>query len=139
MTRKRFLLDTTTVRQLIRKNPFVIHSVSHASPEFLGISAVTMGELLFGLARRPDAHQLHSLVREFLKIIDVLSVDETVMETYGPLRARLEAVGTVLSPLDLLIASHALSLHLTLVTNDGAFSMVPGLVVEDWSRNVQDR
>jgi hypothetical protein len=34
----------------IRRDPFVIHSVSQASPEFLGISAVTMGELLFGLA-----------------------------------------------------------------------------------------
>lgn len=42
------------------------------------------------------------------------------METYGSLRAKLEASGTVLSPLDLLIATHALSLDLTLVTNDGA-------------------
>ncbi len=138
MSKKRYLLDTNTVSHLIRKNPFVIHSVSHTDPELLGISAVTMGELLFGLARRPDARRLHLLVREFLNLIDVLPVDEPVMETYGPLRARLETVGTVLSPLDLLIASHALSLKATLVTNDGAFSMVPGLSVEDWSRSIPD-
>ena len=138
MKKMRYLLDTNTVSLLIRKNPFVIHSVSRTTPELLGISAVTMGELLFGLARRPEAHQLHYLVREFLNLIDVLPVDEPVMETYGPLRAKLEAAGTVLPPLDLLIATHALSLNLTLVTNDGAFSMVPGLSVEDWSRKVPD-
>jgi len=139
MKGKRYLLDTNTVSQLIRKNPFVINSVSQTTPELLAISAVTMGELLFGLARRPDARRLHSLVREFLNLVDVLPLDETVMEAYGPLRSKLEAAGTVLSPLDLLIAAHALSLNLTLVTNDGAFSMVPGLSVEDWSRGVPDR
>jgi tRNA(fMet)-specific endonuclease VapC len=130
-----FLLDTNIVSQLMRKNPQVIQKILLCTPDHIAISAVTMGELLFGLAKRPGAHQLHSLVKEFIQRVEVLTIDTPVMETYGPLRARLEASGTILSPLDLLIASHALSLNLTLITNDGAFFQVPGLKVEDWTRD----
>lgn len=138
MTEKRYLLDTNTVSQLIRKHPSVVQNVSSKNPDLLGVSAVTMGELLFGLARRPESVRLHQLVRQFLNLVDVFPVDESAMEIYGPLRAKLEAAGIVLSPLDLLIAAHALSLNLTLVTNDSVFLMVPGLSSEDWCKSVSD-
>ena len=42
--------------------------------------------------------------------------------------------GTVLSPHDLLIAAHAMTLHAIIVTDDQVFSRVPGLPVENWMR-----
>jgi tRNA(fMet)-specific endonuclease VapC len=53
---------------------------------------------------------------------------------YGDLRASLESSGIVLSPHDLLIAAHAMTLHATLVTDDQGFGRVPGLPVENWIR-----
>jgi len=134
MSKATYLLDTNIVSQLFRKNPYVIQAVKQCNPKQLAISAVTMGELLFGLAKRPEAHQLHHLVGEFLKRVEVLVVDPPLTETYGPLRAQLEKSGSILSPLDLLIACHALHLRMTLITNDGAFAQVPGLQIDDWSK-----
>ena len=101
------------------------------------ISAITAGELAFGLARRPQATALKRTVDEFLRRVDVLPWDAEVAATYGPLRARLQASGTSLAALDTQIAAHALHIQATLVTNDQAFRQVPGLMLEDWT--VPDR
>jgi tRNA(fMet)-specific endonuclease VapC len=99
----------------------------------LCISAITEGELLFGLAKRPDAKRLHVVVQEFLRRVDVLPWDSTVTPHYGTVRAELERRGKTLAPLDLLIATHALSVGAVLVTNDQAFYQMAGLSVEDWT------
>jgi tRNA(fMet)-specific endonuclease VapC len=98
----------------------------------LCVSAITEGELLFGLAKRPNATKLHTLVREFLLRVDVLPWDSTVATQYGALRAQMELQGKILAPLDLLIAAHALNKGAILVTNDRSFNQAPGLQVEDW-------
>jgi tRNA(fMet)-specific endonuclease VapC len=97
------------------------------------MSAITHGELLFGLAKRPDATRLHLAVRELLRRIDVLPWDSAAAECYGTIRAAMTRLGKVLAPLDLLIAAHAVSLGAVLVTSDGAFGMVGALPIEDWS------
>jgi len=99
----------------------------------LCISAITHGELMFGVAKRPEAKRLHAAVNEFLLRVDTMAWDADVAKRYGLIRADLSSRGKVLGPLDLLIAGHALSLGAVLVSNDQAFGMVPGLVVEDWS------
>jgi len=72
---KRYMLDTNTVSHLLRGHPVVAQRVVSVPMTALCISAITQGELLFGLARRPDAKQLHGAVREFLKRLDVLPWD----------------------------------------------------------------
>src|SRR5215212_6383547 len=99
----------------------------------LCMSAITAGELLSGLARRPDAVRLHATVTELIRRIDVLQWDFSTAEHYGILRAALDRTGTSLGSLDLLIAGHALSVGAVLVTNDRAFSQVSQLQVEDWT------
>jgi tRNA(fMet)-specific endonuclease VapC len=127
------MLDTNTVSHLLRKHPKVGRRLVEAAPASLYISAVTEGELLFGLAKRPEAAQLHVVVGEFLKRVDVLPWDREIAARYGLLRADLTRRGQGLAPLDLLIAAHALAIDAVLVTSDRAFARVPGLMVEDWT------
>ena len=96
------------------------------------ISAITAGELAFGLAKRPQAMALRQAVSEFLRRVEVMPWDDAVAQTYGTLRAELNKNGRPLAALDLQIAAHALHLKATLVSNDKAFAQVGGLVVEDW-------
>ncbi len=128
-----YMLDTNTVSHLIKKHPGVSRRVVDVPMSSLCISSITEGELLFGLAKRPDATRLRTAVKEFLLRVEVLPWDSDVAECYGTARANLERKGKVLGSLDLLIATHALHVGAILVTNDGAFAQVPDLQVEDWT------
>ena len=130
---KRYLLDTNTVSHLIKAHPVVAKRIVKVPIACLCISAITEAELQFGLAKRPEAKHLHRVVHEFLKRVDILVWDSAIAKIYGCLRAELECQGKLLSPLDMLIAAHALSANAVIVTNDKAFFQVAGLVVEDWT------
>jgi tRNA(fMet)-specific endonuclease VapC len=130
---KRYMLDTNTVSHLIKQHPVMAKRVQSVSMASLCISSITEGELLFGLAKRPEAKKLHAVVREFLLRVDVLPWDSEVAECYGTVRADMERQGKLLGPLDLLIATHALDVGSILVTNDRAFCQVANLHVEDWT------
>jgi len=126
------MLDTNTVSCLLKKNPVTMQRAREIPISFLCISAITEGELLFGLAKRPEALRLQAVVREFLRCVDVLPWDDGAAEHYAKMRASLERQGKALAPLDLLIASHSKSLGAMLVTNDQAFRRLDGLHIEDW-------
>lgn len=129
----RYMLDTNTISHLIKANPMVARRVTATPMASLCMSAITQGELLFGLAKRPKATRLHLAVRELLRRVDALPWDSATAERYGAVRADMSRQGKVLAPLDLLIAAHALSLGVVLVTNDRAFGLVDELPIEDWS------
>ncbi len=131
---KRYMFDTNMVSFLLKAHPAVVRRVVAAPMAALCISAISEGELLFGLAKRPEARRLHLAVREFLRRVDVLPWDSAVAEHYGPIRAAMTAQGRSLAPLDMLIAAHALGVGAVLVSNDAAFGQVAGLVVEDWTK-----
>ena len=128
---KRYLLDTNTVSHLVKGHPAIARRVVAVSMASLCISAITEAELLFGLAKRPDAKRLHLLVKEFLRRVDVLPWDSSIAKYYGTVRADMERQGKVLALLDLLIATHALSISAVLVTNDRAFCQIADLSIED--------
>lgn len=130
---KRYMLDTNTVSHLIKEHPGVVRHVVATPMAALCISAITEGELLFGLAKRPDAKRLRLAVQEFLRRVDVLPWDSAIAKHYGALRANMARQGKILAPLDLLIATHALGAGAVLVTNDRAFGQVASLHVEDWT------
>lgn len=129
----RYMLDTNTVSHLLRRHPGVARRVVSVPIADLCISAVTHGELLFGLARRAEAAALHAAVGEFLLRVDVLPWDMTMAPVYGTVRAAMQREGKVLAPIDLLIGSLALSIDAVLVTNDRAFAQLPGLSLDDWT------
>ncbi len=126
------MLDTNTVSHLVKGHPAIASRVLATPMADLCISSITQGELMFGLAKRPDARRLHLAINEFLKRVDVVAWDGNIALSYGPLRATMEQSGQVLGSLDLLIAAHAIGAGAVLVTNDRAFAMVPGLIREDW-------
>jgi tRNA(fMet)-specific endonuclease VapC len=127
------MLDTNTVSSLIKKNPAVSARIASFPMERLCLSVISEGELLCGLAKKPNARNLQMVVQEFLKRVDVLAWDTAVAEHYGVLRAELEGSGNVLGALDMQIAAHASQLGAVLVTNDQAFKRVRKLKVEDWT------
>jgi tRNA(fMet)-specific endonuclease VapC len=129
----RYMLDTNTVSCLIKKNPAVSRRIASFPMERLCLSVISEGELLYGLAKKPNAKNLQVVVKEFLKRVDVLVWDTDVAEHYGVLRAELEGSGNVLGALDMQIAAHASQIGAVLVTNDQAFKRVRKLKVEDWT------
>jgi tRNA(fMet)-specific endonuclease VapC len=102
-----YMLDTNTVGHLLRQHPAVVRQVMAVSMASLCLSAITAGELAFGLVRRPEAIRLHRAVRELLLRVRVLPWDSIAANSYGSLRASLEHNGQSLGLLDLLIAAHA--------------------------------
>jgi tRNA(fMet)-specific endonuclease VapC len=99
------------------------------------ISAVTQGELAYGLAKRGNPAALHALINEFLIRMDVLPWTAAVANTYGELRASCARRGVSLSALDMMIAAQAVAAGAILVTRDQAFGHVKhGLVLQDWTR-----
>lgn len=127
------MLDTNTVSYLLKGHPAVVRRVVETPMSALCISAITEGELLFGLVKRPEAKRLQVAVQEFLRRVDVLPWNSAIADFYGISRVDLEKQGKTLAPLDLLIASHALGTDAVLVSSDKAFSQLASLNIEDWA------
>lgn len=127
------MLDTNTVSFIIRNHPVIIQHMVSIPPSSVFISAITEGELRFGLEKRPEAKRLFIAVQEFLRCVDILPWGSDVSKTYAAVRAQMEKNGSILSSLDMLIAAHAISVKYILVSNDKAFIQVPNLKLEDWT------
>ena len=130
---KRYMLDTNAISHLLKGHPNVARRVVAVPMASLCISVITEAEIRFGLAKRPKARRLRTAVEELLRRVSVMPWSSAVAERYGSVRAKLESKGRILGSLDMLIAAHALSLGMILVTNDAAFAQVKGLRLEDWT------
>ncbi len=130
-----YCFDTDVLSATMRRDPHLplIRRLAAIPPAEQFTTAITMGEMLYGAARR-DSPRLQDQVRDLLSgALTVLPFDEVAAEAYGSLRARLEAAGRPLAEPDTRIASIALSRGLVLVTgNVRHFDRVPGLTVENW-------
>jgi len=131
-----YLLDTNVASHVIRGDrPGIGRRLVSLPMSEVAVSAVTEGELLHGLAKRRYPVALTERVRQFLVRVDVLAWDHDVARVYADLRAACETKGVSLAPLDMMIAAQAVAADAVLVTNDKAFSRVPGpLRVENWDR-----
>lgn len=129
-----WMLDTNAVSDLLNGEPGVQQRLAGTHVGEVYLSAVTAGELNYGLAKRPGKARLHEAVRQLLLHMQVADWTVGVAETYGQLRSELEAKGRTLAALDTMIAAHAKHLNLTLVSNDKALQQIPDLAVEDWRR-----
>jgi tRNA(fMet)-specific endonuclease VapC len=129
----RYMLDTNIVSHLLRGHPSVVARVQAVPMASLCISAITEAELYFGLAKRPANKRLHQAVHELLIRIESVAWSSAAAQAYGAARLGMVQSGKTLAPLDLLIATHAISLSAILVTNNQAISQLAGLQVQDWT------
>ena len=131
-----YLLDTNICIYIIKKKPTtVVNKLSSLPINNVGISSVTLSELYYGVDKssRPDQNEL--ALWEFLSILTIYSYGERAAREYGSIRSRLERHGKTIGPMDMLIAAHALSLGLVLVTNnEKEFRRVEGLRIENWAK-----
>lgn len=127
------LLDTDVCIAILNRDDRVRASLERSPPSALRMSAITLAELRFGVAKSTRAARATANLHVLLAKIGVVPFDEAATARYGELRALLEKRGSPIGPLDTLIAAHALSLRWTLAThNVREFRRVPGLRVEDW-------
>jgi tRNA(fMet)-specific endonuclease VapC len=128
-----YMLDTNILSNLIRDpGGSVARRIAERGEESVCTSIIVACELRFG-AEKKQSPSLRARVEELLTVLDVLALDVATDSHYAEIRAKLESDGAPIGPNDLLIAAHARSLDLTLVSaNVKEFSRVPGLSVENW-------
>jgi tRNA(fMet)-specific endonuclease VapC len=130
-----YMLDTDTVSYLVRgRTPTLDARVAAVPPAQVCISAVTRGELLYGLKLKEGAHRLTSVVERFLSRVRCLPWDEAAATHFAAVAACLHKAGTPIGSMDAMMAGHAIATGAVFVTNNGRhFDRVPGLNVENWT------
>lgn len=136
-----YLLDTNMVRFTLSgrsaaaRARLVKLTAKLSAQDTVSISAVTEGELRFGLAKSPSSLRQQAL-EQFLGALVVYPWGSDAAAAYGALRARQERLGKKLGPYDTQIAAHAVALGAVLVSHDSAFRRIPNLRVENWATDI---
>jgi len=129
----RYMLDTNLCIRVLRDRPPGLRGRFNTEAGGLCISTVTLAELLHGAAKSARPVEQRQEVERLVGRLEVLPFDEDAAGHYGEIRADLERRGAVIGPYDLMIAGHARSRGLIVVTgNLGEFRRVDGLRSEDW-------
>lgn len=130
----KFLLDTNICIYIIKQKPLeVLHKFNTYQVGDIGISSITVAELEFGVQKSQYPAKNQQALTQFLLPLEIVNFDRAAATIYGDIRAKLETQGTPIGSLDTLIAAHALSLPVTLITNNiKEFSRVPNLKSENW-------
>ena len=134
-----YLLDTNMVSYIVKGRSLAASGRLLALPttDVAAVSAITVGEIKYGLAKRPEATALRSLMEAFLASIRVLRWGADEADAYGTVEATLEKQGITLGNMDMMIAAQAIVAGATVVTNDKAFSRVPKLATPvNWATDL---
>jgi tRNA(fMet)-specific endonuclease VapC len=129
-----YLLDTNICIYIIKKHPIkVLNRLRKQSIGEVAVSSITLAELEYGADKSTRPEQNRNALLAFLSPLEILAFDEMAALHYGEIRAYLEKTGKIIGSMDMLIAAHARSISLTLVTNNTKeFSRVPNLRLENW-------
>ena len=111
----------------------IIHKFKLFDVGEIGVSTITVSELQHGVSKSKNRRLNKQRIEEFLSPLEILPYDEIAASIYGDIRLQLEKRGEPIGPLDLLIAAHALSRNLVLLSNnEKEFKRVKNLKVENW-------
>ena len=134
-----YLLDTDMCIYIMNNRPVqVIKRCRQCAPGEIGISAVTLSELRYGVSKSTRQKENKIRLDEFMAPFEVLAYDPEAANVYGDIRFQLEKRGTPIGALDMLIAAQALSRNLILVTNnEKEFRRIRKLKVENWAQYLE--
>jgi len=135
----KYLLDTNICIYIINEKPEKVLRKFEQYPVYeFGISSITHAELQYGIEKSENKNTNQDALDEFLLPLTILPFHAKKLVTcYGEIRASLESKGKTIGPLDMLIAAHALSLDLTIISNNiKEFSRIPNLKCENWIREL---
>jgi len=132
----KYLLDTNICIYIIKRKPTIVLEKFRELPlGNVAISAITLAELEYGIRKSANPDRNLEALNQFLVPLDIIAFDYDATTAYGKIRADLEKKGTPIGPLDMLIAAHALSLDITLVTNnEKEFNRIAELKIENWAK-----
>lgn len=129
----KFMLDTNICIFTIKNRPQEVREAFLRHHNKMCISTVTLMELIYGAEKSSNPSRNLADVEGFAARLEVLKYDQEAAAHTGQLRAELARLGKQIGPYDQMIAGHARSLGLIVVTNNRCeFDRVPGLRVEDW-------
>ncbi|CAB1084237.1 VapC toxin protein [Olavius algarvensis Delta 1 endosymbiont] len=131
----KYMLDTNICIYIINKKPDKVLRKFENYPVFeFGISSITHAELQYGVEKSKKKNTNQAALDEFLLPLTILPFQgQRLVACYGKIRASLESKGQTIGPLDMLIAAHALSLDLTIISNNiKEFSRIQNLKSENW-------
>jgi len=132
----KYLLDTNVwIDYLTGRYPKVVTRIQKSQPDELCLSSVVMAELRYGAEKSQRKRSNHRLLDTLVQEVRCVDFDVNAATTYREVRTALEKRGKPLGAYDMLIAAHALSLGLILITdNEREFKQVRSLAVENWRR-----
>ncbi|MBK1986774.1 type II toxin-antitoxin system VapC family toxin [Sphaerospermopsis aphanizomenoides BCCUSP55] len=130
----RYLLDTNICIYIIKQKPQkVLDKFQTLQISEIGISSITVAELEYGVAKSQQQEKNRNALLQFLLPLQIVEFNQASATIYGEIRSNLESQGIVIGAMDMLIAAHALSLGVTLVTNNvREFSRITNLSLENW-------
>ncbi len=130
----RYLLDTNMCIYIAKQQPLsVLRKFETLHIGSVVMSTISYGELLYGAQKSQYSQQALLILEELIKFIPLLPLPAVVAQHYGNMCAQLEKQGELMCNNDLWIASQAIAMELTLVTNNvREFSRIPGLKLENW-------
>lgn len=133
----KFLIDTNICIYIMNNHPpEVLKKFKNIGVGKVGISSITVSELHYGAYKSSHKRVNAKRLEEFLNPFEILTYDENASKYYGKIRSQLEEQGNVIDPLDMLIAAHALSNKLILITNNvKEFKRVRSLKIQNWISN----
>lgn len=132
----KYLLDTNICIYIAKRRPeSVLARLKQLRPGDIGMSVVTYMELIYGACKSQQQQANLDKIQQLREIIPVQPLNEASAEHYGRIRTELEKQGSPIGAYDLLIAAQAMSLGLTLVTNNvREFARIRGLRLNNWAR-----
>lgn len=129
----KYLLDTNIVIYTMKNRPQQVKRCFQKHEGEMCISAVTLGELVFGAEHSQQVERNLTDIEALVARLEVLPLDSKAAYHFGQIRAALYTIGQPIGPYDMLIAGHARASGLILVTNNiNEFERVPGLMLENW-------
>lgn len=132
--RNNYMLDTDTASYIIKaRSENLLDELNKHDMNQIFMSVVTYAELCFGVAKSSSSRINGAVIESFTSNLTVLPWDNDAAMIYGDIRADLESKGKPIGAYDMMIAAHALSEGMILVTNNTKhFKQVSGLSIENW-------